>query len=58
MAWHLVFGIETDVAALLSPTHLLLATGAALIVAGPLRAAWLSWASSPRRWCGQSRTSR
>jgi Tol biopolymer transport system component len=41
MIWHAMFGIEADVAALLSPTHLLLALGATLIVAGPLRAAWL-----------------
>jgi Tol biopolymer transport system component len=40
MLWHMVFGIELDVAALLSPTHLVLALGACLIVAGPLRAAW------------------
>ena len=40
MIWHVLFGIETDLAALLSPTHLLLAAGGALIVSGPLRAAW------------------
>jgi hypothetical protein len=40
MLWHLVFGVEADVEALLSPSHLVLATGAALFVTGPLRAAW------------------
>lgn len=39
-AWHAVFGIERDVAALLSPTHVLLFTGAILIMSAPLRAAW------------------
>lgn len=40
MIWHLLFGIEANVDALLSPTHLALASGAVLIVGGPLRAAW------------------
>ncbi len=40
MIWHLLFGIEANVDALLSPTHLALVTGAVLIVGGPLRAAW------------------
>lgn len=40
MLWHIVFGVEVDIEALLSPTHLLLALGAGLIVSGPLRAAW------------------
>jgi Tol biopolymer transport system component len=39
MVWHMVFGIEMGVDALFSPTHLALATGGTLIVAGPLRAA-------------------
>ncbi len=38
MIWHMLFGIEVNVDALLSPTHLLLAVGMALIVSGPLRA--------------------
>jgi hypothetical protein len=41
MIWHQVFGIEANIEALLSPTHLFLAVGSALIVTGPLRAAWL-----------------
>ncbi len=40
MLWHQTFGIEKGVEALLSPTHLTLATGIALIVSGPFRAAW------------------
>jgi hypothetical protein len=40
MIWHVLFGIEADVEALLSPTHLLLGLGSTLIFAGPLRAAW------------------
>ncbi len=37
LSWHLAFGIERDIAALLSPTHLGLFTGAFLIVTAPLR---------------------
>jgi hypothetical protein len=40
MAWHEAFGIERGVAALLSPTHLGLFTGAFLIVSAPLRSLW------------------
>lgn len=40
MLWHIVFGIEVSIEALLSPTHLMLALGGALIVTGPIRAAW------------------
>src|SRR4029077_17550570 len=38
--WHLRFGIEVSLAALISPPHLLLMASLALIVTGPLRAAW------------------
>ena len=40
MSWHLVFGIERDIDALFSPTHLLLFAGIALIVTSPFRDAW------------------
>jgi len=40
LLWHTLFGIERSVEALLSPTHLLLATGGILMASGPLRAAW------------------
>ena len=42
MAWHLLFGIEVGIEALLSPSHLTLALGAVLMVSGPLQAAWSS----------------
>ena len=34
--WHTLFGIETSTDALLSPSHLMLGTGIALMVSGPL----------------------
>ncbi len=40
LVWHTLFGIEQNIEALFSPTHLLLAFAGALIVSGPLRAAW------------------
>ena len=40
MLWHSLFGIEVNVEALLSPTHLLLAVGGGFMVTGPVRAAW------------------
>ena len=40
LAWHTAFGIEEDIEALFSPTHLLLGLGIVLLVTGPLRAAW------------------
>jgi hypothetical protein len=40
LLWHEVFGIETDIDALLSPTHLVLFGGTLLIVSIPLRSAW------------------
>ncbi len=45
--WHTLLGIEVDVEALLSPPHLLLAFGGALIVTGPLRAAWVRNENTP-----------
>ncbi len=41
MVWHMLFGIEVNIEVLLSPSHLLLALGGALLVTGPLRAAWV-----------------
>jgi hypothetical protein len=37
MVWHEVFGIEVDLEALLSPTHLLLMVGGLLMLSGPIR---------------------
>lgn len=55
MLWHLAFGIEKDLEALFSPTHLALALGGSLIVTGPLRAAWRrsDAEGDPRRWTTQ-----
>jgi hypothetical protein len=40
MIWHELFGVEADIEALLSPTHLILALGGTLMVSGPFRAGW------------------
>lgn len=45
MVWHTLFGIELSTDALLSPSHLVLGLGIALIVSGPLLAAWRRGAS-------------
>lgn len=38
--WHAVFGIERDLEAFLSPSHLLLVVGMALLVSAPFHAMW------------------
>jgi hypothetical protein len=38
--WHTLFGIEVGVAALLSPTHLLLLGGGLCMITSPIRSAW------------------
>ena len=48
--WHTFFGIEKDVDALWSPTHILLACGVWLMVGGPFRAAWQRQAPAVARW--------
>jgi hypothetical protein len=48
LTWHLLFGIEKSIDALLSPTHLILALGVVLMVSGPLRAAWYRSPSQTR----------
>ena len=50
MVWHTIFGIEADVEALLSPSHLILAVGSTLVLAGPLAAAWRR--DEPLGWPG------
>ena len=40
LIWHTVLGIEADLEALLSPTHLTLAVGGVLVGSGPFRAEW------------------
>ena len=37
MTWHIVFGVEQDIEALFSPTHLILGIGIASILCGPIR---------------------
>jgi hypothetical protein len=44
--WHTVFGVEAGLAAILSPSHLLLGVGAVLVLTSPLRS-W--WATGDRR---------
>lgn len=41
MVWHTLFGIEAGTEALLSPSHIMLAIGMALVFTGPVRASWL-----------------
>lgn len=49
--WHTIFGIERDVAAIFSPTHVGVLLGMGLLMAAPLRAVWLRPASrSARGW--------
>jgi hypothetical protein len=40
LAWHSLFGIESSLKALLSPTHLVMFIGALLVLTGPFRAGW------------------
>lgn len=47
LTWHLLFGIERNTEALLSPTHLGLALGIGLALSGPLRAAWRRSGATP-----------
>lgn len=49
MTWHIFLGIERSTEALLSPTHLGLATGLGLSLSGPLRSAWRR-SGSPGTW--------
>lgn len=52
MIWHTLFGIEAGTEALLSPSHILLAIGMALVFTGPVRSAWARVAAggSLRGW--------
>lgn len=47
--WHQAVGAESGIEALVSPTHLLLATGAVLFLSSPLRAAWIRGTESSLR---------
>src|SRR5438128_4640638 len=50
LVWHVLFGVEFSVDALLSPTHLVLAAAGLLIVTGSLRAAWHDPLRASRQW--------
>lgn len=50
MVWHELFGVERDIEALVSPTHLILALGMLLILSGPLRSAWSSTNTGTMSW--------
>jgi len=54
LTWHTLFGFEADMEALLSPAHLVLATGGFLLITGPIRANQERMrASTHRNWGGQ-----
>jgi hypothetical protein len=47
--WHSLYGAEGGIEALVSPTHLLLAIGGAMMISSPIRAAWRRRMSSTWR---------
>ncbi len=51
LGWHTAFGIEKDIEALLSPTHLILATGMLLIVSGNARHFWATRKPGQSKGC-------
>jgi hypothetical protein len=52
MIWHTVFGVEASIRALLSPSHLLLTTGSALLLTSPLRSWWAAGDGGRRAFAG------
>jgi hypothetical protein len=42
LLWHVAFGVEVSIQALLSPTHLVLMVAGLIVLSAPLRAAWTS----------------
>jgi hypothetical protein len=50
MLWHVIFGIEDGIEGLISPSHLALAFGGALMVTGPLRAGLHGPAAAGQTW--------
>ena len=50
LVWHELFGVEANVEALLSPTHLLLASGGAIALSAPLRTALRSPVTQRSWW--------
>ena len=57
MLWHVVFGIEIAVDALVSPTHLMLGAGGLMILSTPMRAQGLLSSSADGRWTVPARVS-
>lgn len=49
-AWHSLFGFEVSVEALLSPSHLALATSGVLMLSGPVRSAWAREGGATASW--------
>lgn len=47
LVWHELLGIEVNLGALVSPTHLLLMTGGLLALTGPFRTAWRAPTDAP-----------
>src|SRR6478736_3688633 len=48
LIWHSLYGIERDIPAITSPTHMLIILGILLVVAGPLRSAYTRPAAEVR----------
>ncbi len=48
--WHTIFGIEAQLDALVSPTHLLMLAGGVSILVGPIAAAWRENGSRRTSW--------
>ena len=48
--WHSMFGIEVDIEGLISPSHLVLALGGMLVLAGTLRSIGAQYGPAERRW--------
>jgi len=50
LAWHTIFGIEASIDALVSPTHLVLALGAALVCSGSIRSVAYRYGADAGGW--------
>ena len=50
LVWHTIFGIEASIDALVSPTHLALALGAALVCSGPIRSVAYRYGEDAGGW--------
>jgi len=50
LLWHTIFGIEVSLDALVSPTHLVLALGAALVCSGPIRSVAYRYGDDAGGW--------